>query len=350
MPFKARTMSCFSKILWVLLTGLLFLQPLGFVFAQTVSTCIDSGDGGDLITADAANPLDVGTIAPVVSVNPYAGWLPDCGNSQFISDQADGKVTPITSVGTNQIVITRTLNLTAAQLAAATFNITAKADDAITVIVNGNTANPALSCGGAQSPCFEHGCITASGPNSAFQNQFVAGANTITIVIQDLYGDHIAGDYELCATYPAVIPTATNTATATATSTCTNTPTATATNATNTNASPTNTPVSTWTPTATAGPEVFQICKNVFNIKKDINVCIVVGTNQYPGRLALRIYNSAGEHIRTLLDETLTQPLSPLTVNWDGKNKFGQEVDSGVYVLYLEKPLGRELGRLVVIH
>jgi len=148
----------------------------------------------------------------------------------------------------------------------------------------------------------------------------------------------------------AVIPTATNTATATATSTCTNTPTATATNATNTNASPTNTPVSTWTPTATAGPEVFQICKNVFNIKKDINVCIVVGTNQYPGRLALRIYNSAGEHIRTLLDETLTQPLSPLTVNWDGKNKFGQEVDSGVYVLYLEKPLGRELGRLVVIH
>jgi len=96
--------------------------------------------------------------------------------------------------------------------------------------------------------------------------------------------------------------------------------------------------------------EVFQVCKNVFNITRDGTVCIVVGTNEYPGQLTLRIYNSAGEHIKTLVDETLTAPLSPTVINWDGKNKFGQEVASGVYVVYLQKPFGRLLGRLVVIH
>jgi flagellar hook assembly protein FlgD len=96
--------------------------------------------------------------------------------------------------------------------------------------------------------------------------------------------------------------------------------------------------------------EVFQVCKNVFNIPRDINVCIVVGTNQYPGEITLRIYNSAGEHIRTLLDTTLTAPLSPTVINWDGKNKFGAEVASGIYVVYLQKPFGRSVARLVVLH
>jgi hypothetical protein len=76
----------------------------------------------------------------------------------------------------------------------------------------------------------------------------------------------------------------------------------------------------------------------------------VIGTDEYPGMMALRIYNSAGEHIKTLYDETLTQPLSPTVVNWDGTNKFGQKVASGVYVVYLQKPLGRALARLIVIH
>ncbi len=136
---KLKYISSFSKkILWLLFfMGALFLQP-GSVFAQIASICIDSGDGGDLITSDVANPMDVGTIAPVVT-NPYSTWLPVCGNSQFISDNSSSKVTPPASVGTNQFVITRTLTLTAAQLAVATFNISAKADDAITIIVNGNS-------------------------------------------------------------------------------------------------------------------------------------------------------------------------------------------------------------------
>ncbi len=66
--------------------------------------------------------------------------------------------------------------------------------------------------------------------------------------------------------------------------------------------------------------------------------------------MTLKIYNSVGEHIKTLFDETLTQPLPPTIINWDGTNKFGQKVASGVYIIYLIKPLGRATGRLVVIH
>jgi len=143
-----------------------------------------------------------------------------------------------------------------------------------------------------------------------------------------------------------------NTATTTMTNTATQTPTLTPTNTPTIRLSgtPTSTPISTWTPTATPAADVFQVCKNVFNINVDGTVCIVIGTNEFPGLVALRIYNSAGEHIKTLFSETLTQPLSPTVVNWDGTNKFGQKVASGVYVIYLQKPSGRALGRLVVIH
>jgi flagellar hook assembly protein FlgD len=88
----------------------------------------------------------------------------------------------------------------------------------------------------------------------------------------------------------------------------------------------------------------------VFNETTDSEVCITIGTNEFPGKIALRIYNSAGEHIKTLFDETLTAPLSPTVINWDGNNKFGQKVSSGVYFVFLIKPFGRELGRLVVLH
>jgi hypothetical protein len=168
--------------------------------------------------------------------------------------------------------------------------------------------------------------------------------------------------------------TATNTATATTTNTATNTATLTPTNtigfgaaATNT---PTNTPtftitrtptitptptqtftpVETWTASPTVVADVFQVCKNVFNINTDGTVCVVIGTTQYPGEMTLRIYNSAGEHIKTLFDQQLTQPLSPTVINWDGKNKYGQAVASGVYIVYLQRPFSRALARLVIIH
>jgi hypothetical protein len=42
--------------------------------------------------------------------------------------------------------------------------------------------------------------------------------------------------------------------------------------------------------------------------------------------------------------------MPPTTFNWDGTNKYGQKVASGVYIIYMMKPYGRLLARLVVIH
>jgi len=66
--------------------------------------------------------------------------------------------------------------------------------------------------------------------------------------------------------------------------------------------------------------------------------------------MSLKIYNSAGEHIITLYDKYLTQAMSPISLNWNGMNKYGQKVASGVYLVYLIKPYGRLIGKLVVIH
>jgi flagellar hook assembly protein FlgD len=115
-------------------------------------------------------------------------------------------------------------------------------------------------------------------------------------------------------------------------------------------ATQTNTPINTWTPTATPMSDEFWICKNVFNMTIDPQVCITIGTAQSGGMMELKIYNSAGEHIKTLYSQYLNAPMPPTTFNWDGTNKYGQKVASGVYVVYLMKPYGRLLARLAVIH
>jgi flagellar hook assembly protein FlgD len=86
----------------------------------------------------------------------------------------------------------------------------------------------------------------------------------------------------------------------------------------------------------------------VFNETRDGTVCVTIASAE-TGQVSLRVYNSAGEHVKTLFDENLTQPLSPTVINWDGTNKFDQKVASGVYVLYLQKPFSRTVERLVVI-
>jgi flagellar hook assembly protein FlgD len=88
----------------------------------------------------------------------------------------------------------------------------------------------------------------------------------------------------------------------------------------------------------------------VFNVTIDGEVCINLASGQFPGPMQLKIYNSAGEHIKTLYDKYQNAALPLTVINWDGTNKYGQKVASGVYIIYLEKPYGRLLARLVVIH
>ncbi len=104
----------------------------------------------------------------------------------------------------------------------------------------------------------------------------------------------------------------------------------------------TNTPGATWTPET----DIFTVTKNLFQGGEP--VFITVGTSQYPGNLELSVYNSAGEHIKTLVDRYLTAPYTG-TVYWDGTNKFGDKVASGVYIFYLVEPFDRKVKRIIFI-
>jgi len=70
--------------------------------------------------------------------------------------------------------------------------------------------------------------------------------------------------------------------------------------------------------------------------------------NLYPGAYSLRVYNSAGEHIRTLDDGILDNPVRR-SYAWDGKNKYGEPCASGVYVIYLIEPYDRKIKRVILM-
>jgi len=70
--------------------------------------------------------------------------------------------------------------------------------------------------------------------------------------------------------------------------------------------------------------------------------------NHYPGPYRLWIYNSAGEHIRTLDDLPLTGPIDRY-YNWDGKNKYGEDCASGIYIIFLVETYDRKARRVILI-
>ena len=154
--------------------------------------------------------------------------------------------------------------------------------------------------------------------------------------------------------------TFTKTATFTPTNTATQTPTKTATfTPTNTTTpTPTNTPCGypgntcTWTPTftPTATPytaDIFDVTKNV--LRSGESVSIFVNYTAYPGEYDLLIYNSAGEHIKTLDSQPLTGPVSQW-YSWDGKNKYNDECASGVYLIHVIEPYSAKTKRILLIH
>ncbi len=144
-------------------------------------------------------------------------------------------------------------------------------------------------------------------------------------------------------------PTPTNTPTGTYTPMDTSTPTNTPT--------PTPTPTTTFTltitytltPTFTALPSCseFSISKNAF-FPSNGPVSIYVSYCQYPGDFSLGIYNSAGEHIKTLDSRHLEGPISAFYL-WDGRNKYGDPCASGVYILYLVEPYNRQIKRILLL-
>jgi flagellar hook assembly protein FlgD len=47
--------------------------------------------------------------------------------------------------------------------------------------------------------------------------------------------------------------------------------------------------------------------------------------------VSLKIYNAAGQLVRTLVDEEQTPMVEGLSATWDGLNDHGQSVATGVY-------------------
>jgi flagellar hook assembly protein FlgD len=73
--------------------------------------------------------------------------------------------------------------------------------------------------------------------------------------------------------------------------------------------------------------ELAQNFPNPFNIETSIQYSIV--SDQYPRHVTLKIYNTLGQEIKTLVDE-VKEP-ADYTVTWDGKDNNGGEAASGVY-------------------
>jgi hypothetical protein len=117
-------------------------------------------------------------------------------------------------------------------------------------------------------------------------------------------------------------------------------------------ATPTLSPTVTATPTQTPTPipdiDIFYVAQNVYNATNDNPVSIFVQYTKFPGNYSLLIYNSAGEHVRTLDSQTLSAPISQ-SYFWDGKNKYGANCASGVYILYLTEPFSQKMKRLLLI-
>jgi hypothetical protein len=104
------------------------------------------------------------------------------------------------------------------------------------------------------------------------------------------------------------------------------------------------------TPTPTPLPvncEVLGVSQNLFTPSQG-PVSLSVSECLYPGKVQLWVFNSAGEHIRTLLDQDLQGPFQA-SLSWDGNNKNGAPCASGLYLFILEGPFSRKCSKVLLV-
>ena len=70
--------------------------------------------------------------------------------------------------------------------------------------------------------------------------------------------------------------------------------------------------------------------------------------SSYAGDLSLDIYNSAGEHIKTLISQSEPGSYSQ-GVLWDGTNKYGDPCASGVYLIIYREPFAVKTKRVLLV-
>ncbi len=101
------------------------------------------------------------------------------------------------------------------------------------------------------------------------------------------------------------------------------------------------------TPVLVPGNSSFWISKNIFTPSSPVSISVSI--NNYPGHLALNIYNSAGEHVKNLVEKELSAPFNDV-YSWDGTNKHGDKCASGVYIIYMLGPFERRVAKVVFIN
>jgi hypothetical protein len=101
------------------------------------------------------------------------------------------------------------------------------------------------------------------------------------------------------------------------------------------------------TPTSTLSTtDIFYISKNIFSPSSPVS--LFVEYNIYPGNYDLRIYNSAGEYIKTLDSRQITGPFIQ-SYQWDGTNCYGQTCASGIYIFRLVEPYSTKTKRIILV-
>jgi hypothetical protein len=95
-------------------------------------------------------------------------------------------------------------------------------------------------------------------------------------------------------------------------------------------------------------PKIFGLSQNYPNPFNPVAVIEFTIGSDHPGsHITLKIYNIAGQLVKTLVDEEKTP--GTYSVTWDGKNNSNEEVASGVYFYELKSNNLRESKRMVLI-
>jgi len=85
---------------------------------------------------------------------------------------------------------------------------------------------------------------------------------------------------------------------------------------------------------------------NPFNPETSIQYS-VVSDQSITQHITLKIYNLLGQEVRTLVDEA--QAAGYYTVMWDGRDRSGSDVPSGVYFYRLQAGLFSETHRMILL-
>lgn len=68
-----------------------------------------------------------------------------------------------------------------------------------------------------------------------------------------------------------------------------------------------------------------------------------------PGEVRLDVFNVLGQHVESLYNQNVTQADRAFQVRWDGTNKYGVRVSSGLYFFAVQKDGDREVRKLSLI-